>query len=280
MMKTQLAESGGRRHSKGPLRQGILTLVGTVTMSLLACAGGNAAYLHAKRTPQQATPGPRFDNLVRGDMFAGMAGDQTALARAMKLCEETLAKNPNHAEALVWHGSGDYFLAGVAFRQGDFQRGAELFSKGLKEMDDAVALQPESISVLIPRGATLLEGSKHLPDLGRAKEQLEKALDDYGKVLAAQKEGWEKLPEHARGELLSGLAEGWYRHGNQEKARMYFKQIVTELKGTGYATRADAVLDAAEPPKQLNWRCMGCHVAGAFDSQSPPRNARASTRDF
>jgi tetratricopeptide (TPR) repeat protein len=211
--------------------------------------------------PQQAKPDPRFDNLVRGDMFAGMAGDAAALARAMKFCEDTLVKNPKHPEALVWHGSGVYFLAGRAFQTGDFAGGMELFAKSIREMDEAVALLPESITVLIPRGAVLLEGSKHVPDPVQARMQLGKALGDYEKVLAQQKEDWAKLPLHSRGELLSGLAEGWYRAGDATKAKVYLQRIVAEMKGSAYADRAQAVLNSAEPPKLLNWRCLGCHVA-------------------
>jgi hypothetical protein len=65
----------------------------------------------------------RFDHVVRNDFFAGMGGDQQALARGMKTCEEVLAKNPKHAEALVWHGAGLMFHAGREFTAGNNQKG-------------------------------------------------------------------------------------------------------------------------------------------------------------
>ena len=46
----------------------------------------------------------RFDFKVREDMFAGMDGDTAAFDRAMKLITDTLAADPDHAEALVWRG--------------------------------------------------------------------------------------------------------------------------------------------------------------------------------
>jgi hypothetical protein len=49
---------------------------------------------------------PRFADLVRADFFAGMQGDRARFERAMQLCETTMAKNPEDAEAMVWHGSG------------------------------------------------------------------------------------------------------------------------------------------------------------------------------
>ena len=55
---------------------------------------------------QQQLATQRFDYLVRADFFAGAAGDEARLARAMELCERTLADNPKHPEAMVWHGAG------------------------------------------------------------------------------------------------------------------------------------------------------------------------------
>lgn len=48
----------------------------------------------------------RFDMRVRGDFFAGFAGDEERLRRGMEVCERALQDDPQHAEALVWHGSG------------------------------------------------------------------------------------------------------------------------------------------------------------------------------
>ena len=39
----------------------------------------------------------RFDQLVRGDFFAGFAGNQEALTRAMEACDDALAQNPQNA---------------------------------------------------------------------------------------------------------------------------------------------------------------------------------------
>src|SRR4051812_12527716 len=70
------------------------------------------AFVGYSQTPGTQTPdykvrpGERFDEIVRGDFFAGMMGDTARLERGMKYCEEVLSKNPKHAEALVWHGGG------------------------------------------------------------------------------------------------------------------------------------------------------------------------------
>src|SRR4029453_7936933 len=76
-------------------------------------------------TNTRAQPSPRFDELVRADFFAGIGGDEARLAKAMKLCEDTLAKAPRHAEAMAWHGSGLLFRAGQAFQRGNVSEGTD-----------------------------------------------------------------------------------------------------------------------------------------------------------
>jgi hypothetical protein len=98
----------------------------------------------------------RFDFKVREDMFAGMDGDTAALDRAMKLIADTLAREPDHAEALVWRGDGRLFMAGQAFQRGDVAAAQKLFGEGLADMERAVALAPNDISVRVPRASGLL----------------------------------------------------------------------------------------------------------------------------
>src|SRR5579864_880916 len=82
----------------------------------------------------------RFDYKVRNYFFAGFAGDAASLEKGMKLCEDSLASEPKNAEAMVWHGAGLFYESGQAFQKQDMQKGGELWARGLKEMDDAVAL--------------------------------------------------------------------------------------------------------------------------------------------
>src|ERR1700736_32860 len=127
----------------------------------------------------------RFDLKVRNYFFAGFTGNATALAKGMKMCEEALAENPKNAEALVWHGSGLYVQSGKAFQGGDQQKGMELYHRGMKELDEAVALAPENIGVRIPRGAVLFTGSRFVPP-EMAKALIEKAVSDYEKAYEIQ----------------------------------------------------------------------------------------------
>jgi tetratricopeptide (TPR) repeat protein len=209
--------------------------------------------------PGQAAPvPPRFDMIVRADFFAGFAGDADRLAHGMATCEEELARNPGNAEALVWHGSGLAFQAGQAFDAGDMARGGVLWERGMDEMNRAVALAPDSVGVLIPRGATLLTASRNMPPaVGRPL--IEQGLADYERVLAIQTPTFATLGDHPKGELLFGLAEGYARLGNQVKARQYFDRIVADAPKSGQAPRARAWLATGEVPAFDGLGCVGCH---------------------
>ena len=89
----------------------------------------------------------RFDLEVRNDFFAGFSGNKEAFDRAMQKSEAVIAANPKHAEAMVWHGGGLLMMSRNAFQAGDTQKGSELFARAQKEMDDAVALEPDNIGV-------------------------------------------------------------------------------------------------------------------------------------
>ena len=205
-----------------------------------------------------APAAPRFDYLVREDFFAGMAGDRARLERAMKLCEATLAREPAHAEAMVWYGSGLLVLAGQSFQGGDPVKGGELWQRGLRTMADAVALAPDRVGVRIPRGATLIMAARRLPPGAQSRELLETGVADYERVLMLQTPQWERLPVHARGELLAGLAEGSHGLGRDDAARAYLTRMVQELAGSAYQARARAWLDTGTPPPG-GVSCGGCH---------------------
>jgi len=207
---------------------------------------------------QSPPPATRFDVVVRADFFAGMAGDQDRLQKAMTACEEALAANPKHAEAMVWHGAGTFFMAGRAFAAGDVPKGMELSSRGQREMDEAVALEPDNIGVRIPRGAALIEGARQMPP-DRGRPLLVKAMSDYERALEIQRARFGSLGDHAKGELLFGLADGWSRLDDLSKARGYFEQVTAEAPTSPRADQARERLAGGVAPTGPVARCAGCH---------------------
>jgi hypothetical protein len=175
----------------------------------------------------------------------------------MARCEEVLAIDPNHAEAMVWHGAGVFLQAGLAFQRGDMQNGMQLWTKGLAEMNRAVELAPDAVAVRIPRGATLFEASRQVPDPRQQQMLLEIALGDYEHTLMLQKATFSGLSNHAKGELLFGLADGWARAGDKEKAKHYFERLTADAPGSGRTKYARAWLEGTPPANP--GRCVGCH---------------------
>ncbi len=231
----------------------------------LAAIAGTLAFLLGFLSAIRSAPAqtgdvqPRFDLKVRNDFFAGFAGDRQALDRGMKACEEALAARPKQAEALVWHGGGLLFQSGEAFRSGDQQKGMDLWTRGLKEMQTAVDLEPDNVGVRIPRGATLLAVSHFVPR-EMAGPLVKDAVSDYQRTYDLQKSHFATLGAHPRGELLLGLADGYSRLGDQDQARRYFEQIKKDLPGTAYARRADIWMETRSlTPEQT--QCVGCHAA-------------------
>jgi hypothetical protein len=202
--------------------------------------------------------GERFDQSVRNDFFAGFAGDSAALARAMAKTEETLAAEPKHPEALVWHGAGLYVKGGQSFRTNDREAGMRLVAQGIGEMDQAVELAPDNVSVRVVRGSVLLASTRTMSASPMKQSLLEKGVADYEHTLKLQTDYFDRLGVHPSGELLFGLAEGSDRLGNKTAARQYFERIRTELNGTAYARRATEWLEKGSVSQT---GCIGCHTA-------------------
>jgi len=221
----------------------------------LAAQSGQASSAASTASPT-APPSGRFDLEVRGDFFAGFGGNAERLARGMARTEEVLAAAPDHAEALVWHGSGLVFRSGQAFQSGDTATGMELFGRGLGEMNRAVALAPDRVGVRIPRGATLLESTRFMP-AAQAEPLLRLAVGDFERVLDLQTVVFSSLGGHAKGELLFGLADGYARLGDQQKARQYFDRMTREGGPSPRREYATAWLSGAAPDRVPS--CGPCH---------------------
>ncbi len=96
--------------------------------------------------------------------MAGFQGDQAALERASAAAAKILEAQPRHAEAMVWLGAATLKLSGDAFlKDGDQEKGTELWKKGNGQMDQAVELEPDNIAVRVTRGSTLPARIFHQP---------------------------------------------------------------------------------------------------------------------
>lgn len=204
----------------------------------------------------------RFDHLVREDFFAGFTGNHEALQRGMAKCEEKLNAEPDNAEALVWHGAGLQFQSVSHFQKNEMQKGIELYQQGEAEMERAVQLQPKNISILVPRAAHYIAFSRYVPDKEQQCAMLAKVIHDYEEVYRQQQPHFDKLSEHARGELLLGLAEAYLRSGGEENRSKATALLKLAQKEKSYTKEASTWLDAAPDAKPTTFfhTCVGCHA--------------------
>lgn len=212
-------------------------------------------------TSAQNQPEARFDHFVREDFFAGFAGNAEALKRGMAKCEEKLKTEPDHAEALVWHGAGLQFQSASYFQKSEMRKGMELMQKGEAEMERAVQLQPKSISVLIPRAAHYVVFSRYMPNQEQQRAMLAKVIRDYEEVHRQRQPQFDQLSEHSRGELLFGLAEAYLRSGGEENRAKANALLKWAQQETSYAKEATTWLQAAPDAKPSTFfhTCVGCH---------------------
>lgn len=233
-------------------RSTLAVVVGMFALTVLS-----ATVAPAQNAPRVLTDDDRFDMLVRPDFFAGFAGDAARLAKGMKTCEDTLAANPEHAGALVWHGGGLMFMAGQAARQQDFETARQRATKGREEMDRAYRLAPDSLNVMLVRAVVLNTAAPNVRDRAQGRAMQQESVAGFEKALAIQTPYLGRMSEHSRGELLAGLAEGWSRLGDADKARGYLQRIVTELPNTRYEARARAWME--DGPQSGPMTCLTCH---------------------
>jgi hypothetical protein len=226
---------------------------------LFACSHAQPAKAPTQANAKPATvAAEEFDERVRADFFAGLDGDTAALDRAMKLCEAELAKNPKHAEAMVWHGAGLVGRSRDTFRAGDRDKGIALYMRGLGEMDAAVELEPNNVGVRIPRGAVLLTVAPHVPEPEKSK-LLERGVGDYEATYALQKDSFAKLSLHAREQLLYGLTDGYAHLGQRDKAVQALDRMKREAAESELLSRAERRVrgEAVDGPVP----CEQCHRA-------------------
>lgn len=94
-----------------------------------------------------------------------------------------------------------------------------------------------------------------------ARGLLERAVADYEAAYRAQEASISGLPEHLKGELLLGLADGYNRLGRWEEAEPHFARLVAEVPDSGYGAEARAFMTAGPGGLTRPARiCQGCHV--------------------
>jgi tetratricopeptide (TPR) repeat protein len=198
------------------------------------------------------------------DLLGALNGDMERFERGMQALEALLAKNPNDPNVKVLHGNGIFARSGVAAQKGDMQNAMKLWQSSMDEMAQAVEMAPDNIFVRARRGVVLISASRSssMPP-AMAKPLVQLAVEDFQRVLDVREkeQTLAQRSTHQRGELLTGIADGWSRLGNPDKARTYFDRITRDLKGTVYERKAKAWLEDKPEARAVDYfACSGCHV--------------------
>ena len=198
------------------------------------------------------------------DLLGALTGDMEKFERGMQALEALLAKNPNDPNVRVLHGNGIFARSGVAAQKGDMQNAMKLWQSGMDEMTQAVEMAPDNIFVRARRGVVLISASRSssMPP-AMAKPLVQLAVEDFQRVLDVREkeQTLAQRSTHQRGELLTGIADGWSRLGNPDKARTYFERITHDLKGTVYERKAKAWLEDKPEARAVDYfACSGCHL--------------------
>ncbi len=196
---------------------------------------------------------------VRGDFFAGAAGDTAALQRAIAATERALAENAKDPQALAVHGFGTVLAGGQAYQKGDAARGGELFQRGLSEMNESVELAPTDGLVRALRGILLQQVSRQMPPAVQAP-LLEDARGDFQFLFDAQAGMLDELGAHRLGELLQALGDLNSRQGRTAAAERYYAMIQQKLPDSEYAARAAEWMRTRRPLPAERTTCIGCHT--------------------
>ena len=200
-------------------------------------------------------------NQMRGDLFAGLAGNKGAFERLLTRTEEALMQDPDNSQALIWHGAAT--LAQSLAQPAELEVRApvmERFQKGVSEMDRAVSLAPKDIEVRVIRGVLMVPVSRNMPP-PFSDRMLEKARTDFQQVFDLQKNQLRELGTHPLGELLQALGDIYSRQGNTGEAEKYYTLTQSLLPRTEYSQRASTWMKTRQPLPESQTGCIGCHTA-------------------
>ena len=196
---------------------------------------------------------------VRGDFFAGVAGDAAAMRRGMATAKAALDADPKNAQAMVIHGFGTVLSAVPEIQKGNMAAFPTM-QLGFDQLDEAVRLAPEDGLVRALRGIMMQQATRQMPEPARTR-MLENGRTDFQFLFDVQQPQLAQLGTHRLGELLQGMGDLHSRLGRTADAERYYRMITTMLPESEYARRADEWLQTRQPLSAERTQCIGCHVA-------------------
>lgn len=236
-------------------------------IGMAACLALNAEAVSAAQQPERSAPGstsqaqvkPKdkdhvsefledpFVTKYRRLFFSVFNGKMDGYAEGMKELEAMLAKNPNDARALVWHGNGLMIRGGLQRFRGQRQEAVKSLVDSRKELDRAVSLDPENVSILAMRAVTIFGMGTYFNENEIPAGSWQKLISDLEKsrkIIGPDR--MKKLSVHARGEILTELATGYTHVGKFDKARALWNEALKAVPDSQYSKKAELALKAMD----------------------------------
>jgi hypothetical protein len=199
---------------------------------------------------------------VREDVFAGwIARDDASLARGAAKLERYLAANPGDENALAWR----YMTEVYAMRKAQAAGDASAYDKA---MATAAATRDAIWNGRSPKaGAHIIVGSTLVGGAFWAREADKQWMyrdgrDLLSRVPALQKDFFDTLPPHMRGELWSSIAFASDRLGDRAERDRVIALMRDKLAGSVYEKRAERWIKLPSLTNEVDNMCISCHEPG------------------
>jgi tetratricopeptide (TPR) repeat protein len=207
----------------------------------------------------------RVSTWIREDLFAGLlANDMERFEAGVKKLKDYQSARPDQPEALAWQGFADLVRAVKANEAGQEALFRRWYDSALASFDRA-RLGGSTEGVLAITGGSWTSTAERLPVAFRADAH-RRGYENYLALKQRQARFFDKLPVHMRGEVLAGLAQSSGRLGRSDEARKWLDEIVVNLPGTPYESRAKRWLANPELAESETMTCLTCHDAGRLSN--------------
>ena len=199
---------------------------------------------------------------VREDLFAGwIANDLDTFGRGVRKLDLYLNDHPDDIDALSWK----YLVIAYRMRQalaaGDHAAYHRLLAAAKEVRQKAFAGDAHDPTPYIIVGSSLVRLASSAPEQDRAWMYGD-GRELLNKLPGIQKDYFETLPAHMRGELWSQIAFASDRLGDRAERDRVIGEMLAKLQGSPYETRARHWQKLSNLTSEGDYTCLSCHDPG------------------
>jgi tetratricopeptide (TPR) repeat protein len=166
----------------------------------------------------------------------GASGDKEAVSKAENILKKLIEIDPQNAEAHCWYGSVLTLKGGNAMLP--FEKMMHV-NNGTKEMDKAVSLAPDNITVRLTRANNSLK----LPDFFN---RLDTAITDFEYLISMKQKNTETFSDNLLPNIYLSLGIAYKRKGDLNKAGENWKKVLEIAPNTKAAEQAENLIKETE----------------------------------